>query len=946
MKKLLILVLAISIAACQSGGQKTTQNGVIVKLKNAPTGSFKMVKVEFLSEKIVKVSATAENSFSSDTSIMAINTKPEPVNFTSKTTNGIIEMKTKQLLVKLSLADGNIEFLDTLGNSILKEQATSSKTFTPISINGKNFWSIRQIFDSPADEAFYGLGQHQNRQMNYKNEDVDLYQYNTKVAVPFVISSKKYGMLWDNYSQSKFGDARDFAPLSQFKLYGTDGKPGGLTATYKSARDKNKVFVCQQETVIDYEFLPNLKNIPAMFHMGQGVVDWEGSLEPDTTGEYKFRFYSAGYAKVWIGGTLVVDRWRQAWNPSTTYFRAMMKKGEKTTIKIEWNPDGGESYVGLKALSPLPRNEQGQLSLSSEVAKQINYFFIKGDDIDDVISGYRKVTGKAPIMPKWALGFWQSRERYKTQEELLGVVKEFRKRQIPIDNIVLDWFYWPQDKWGSHDFDSTRFPDPKGMIKTLHDSLNARLMISVWGKFYEGTDNYNKLNEKGYLYMENIKQQRKDWVGPGYHSTFYDAMNPEGRKMFWEMMNEKLFSKGVDAWWMDASEPDLHSNLPPAERKAFMDPTALGPGAQYFNSYPYCNAKGIYEGQRSVNPDQRVYILTRSAYAGQQRFAAATWSGDIGARWDEMETQISAGLNFCISGIPYWTTDIGGFAVERKYERAKGELLEEWREQYVRWYQYGAFCPIFRVHGQFPFREIFNIAPETHPAYQAMIGFDKLRYKLMPYIYTLAGKVYFNDYTIMRPLVMDFLSDVKVQKIANEFMFGPSILVCPVTQYKERSREVYLPSETGWYDLFTGKYYSGGTTIKADAPLSHIPLFVKEGSIVPIGPDIQSTAEKTDGSISLLVYTGKDAQFDIYEDEAINYNYEKGSCSKIPVSYNENTGEVKIGNIIGSYPGMPRSRKITIYKISKSSGQGINELKIALDPINYEGKEISINISK
>jgi alpha-D-xyloside xylohydrolase len=943
MKKYLVIIASILLAACQSIGYNRTDNGVIINLKKSNTSATQQVKVEFLSEKLVKVSATAEGSFSTDTSLMADKSyiKPVELHFTEKVDTLIVA--SKELQVKIALTNGNIEFIDTLGNIILKEQTSGSKIFTPINIEGKDFWSIRQIFDSPDDEAFYGLGQHQDRQMNYKGKDVDLYQYNTKVAVPFVVSSKKYGLLWDNYSQSKFGDARDFAPTSQFKLYGKDGRVGGLTATYKSATDKNKVFVSQQENVINYEFIPDLKNVPAMFPMGQGIVEWEGSIEPDTSGNFKFRLYSAGYTKLWVDGQLLADRWRQCWNPSTTYFTVEMEKGRKYPIKIEWNPDGGESYISLKALNPLPGKEQGQLSLYSEVAKQINYYFIKGNSLDDVISGYRELTGKAPIMPKWALGFWQSRERYKTQDELLSVVKEFRDRKIPFDNIVLDWFYWPQDKWGCHEFDSARFPNPDKMLNELHENFNTHLMISVWGKFYEGTENYNKLDEKGFFYKENIRKGRKDWVGPGYHSTFYDAMNPDARKMFWDMMNEKLFSKKIDAWWMDASEPDIHSNLPPSERKAFMSPTALGPGAQYFNAYPYCNAKGIFEGQRNVQPNQRVFILTRSAYAGQQRFAAATWSGDIGARWDEMETQISAGLNFCISGIPYWTTDIGGFAVERKFEKAQGELLEEWREQNTRWYQYGAFCPIFRVHGQFPFREIFNIAPETHPTYQAMLGFDKLRYKLMPYTYTLTGMVYLNDYTIMRPLVMDFLNDKNVLSIGNEFMFGPSLLVCPVTKYKARSREVYLPAESGWFDLFTGKYYDGGQNISAEAPLSHIPLFVKEGSIIPTGPDIQYALEKTDGTITLNVYTGKDADFELYEDDGINYDYEKGNFSKIPLSYKEKSGQLKIGNIIGSYPGMTNKRKFKVCWITKKIGQGINDLKKISVPYDYNGKELILH---
>ncbi|RYY00221.1 MAG: alpha-xylosidase, partial [Gammaproteobacteria bacterium] len=336
-------------------------------------------------------------------------------------------------------------------------------------------------------------------------------------------------------------------------------------------------------------------------------------------------------------------------------------------------------------------------------------------------------------------------------------------------------------------------------------------------------------DQNNWLYKRNVADRQRDWIAQGYISTFYDAFNENAQKGFWNLINKRLYSKGVDAWWMDASEPDILSNVTPQKRKEQMSPMALGPAAQYLNAYPLQNAKGIYEGQRTTDPNKRVFILTRSAFAGLQRYAAATWSGDIASRWHDMKAQISAGVNFSMSGTPYWTMDIGGFAVEQRFEHPSEKDLDEWRELQTRWYQFGAFVPLFRVHGQFPFREIFNIAPENHPAYQSMLYYDKLRYRLMPYIYSLAGAAYHNNGSIMRGLVMDFPADTTVTNLNDQYLFGPSLLINPVYNYGQREREVYLPKTAGWYNFYNGQYFDGGKRIKSDAPYERMPLFVKSG---------------------------------------------------------------------------------------------------------------------
>jgi alpha-D-xyloside xylohydrolase len=375
-----------------------------------------------------------------------------------------------------------------------------------------------------------------------------------------------------------------------------------------------------------------------------------------------------------------------------------------------------------------------------------------------------------------------------------------------------------------------------------------------------------------------------------------------------------------------------------------MTPLAAGITAEYLNAYPLENARGIYEGQRSVDPNRRVFLLTRSGFAGSQRYAAAIWSGDIGARWHDMKAQISAGINFSMSGIPYWTMDIGGFVVEDRYVNPNEKDLEEWREQITRWYQFGSFVPLFRAHGQLPYREIFNIAPETHPAYQSILYYDKLRYRLMPYIYSLAGKTYHEDYTIMRGLVMDFAKDNAVTNIGDQFMFGPSLLINPVYNYKQRTRELYLPKGQGWYDLYSGKYFTGGQKINADAPYERLPVFVKEGSILPFGPELQYTNEKPADPITLYVYTGKNASFNLYEDENTNYNYEKGLFSNIPITYNETLKTLTIGNRKGKFPGMLEERTFRIIWITPAKPLSLDLERKANQDIRYNGKATTIKM--
>lgn len=938
-----ILFLMLMFVAENISAQKFTKvdDGVIIYPNQNLSGNVHAVKLQVYNDRIIRVIASATDSFQNK-SLIILNQPSRKINFTVNDLNDSIQLKTNAIIASINKQTDAVSFYDLNGKSILQEDGRS---LTPAVFEGEQSFNIQQTFTTTNDDALYGLGQHQDGIVNYRNNQEFLWQNNTEVAIPLLVSSKNYGILWDNYSLTTFGDIRPFQPLSSLKLYSKDGEYGFLTASYfNNKNDSTKPDFIKAESDINYPYLNDTKQkLPSNFNVANGKIVWEGSIASDITGDHTFRVSSAGYFKVWIAGNLIVDKWRQAWNPGNTVVHVNFEAGEKYAIKMEWIPDGGESYLSAKCLTPIPTPDINNYSFSSEAGKQLDYYFIYGNDADDVIAGYRTLTGKATVAPQWVMGFWQSRERYKTQDEILNTMAEFRKRKIPIDNIVLDWNYWRQPEWGSQEFDETRFPNPDSMINVLHNQYHAHFMISVWPKFYEGIPAYNEFKKHGWLYTRNVADSQRDWIAQGYVSTFYDAFNADARKGFWDLINDKLYKQGVDAWWMDASEPDILSNVSPQTRKELMQPLALGPAAEYLNAYPMENAKGIYEGQRATNPNKRVFILTRSAFAGSQHYAAAVWSGDISATWANMKDQIAAGINFSLSGVPYWTMDIGGFATEQRYQNPQGENLVEWREQNTRWYQFGTFCPLFRVHGQFPYREIFNVAPDSSRAYKSILYYDKLRYRLMPYIYSLAGWNYIKDYTMMRGLIMDFSSDSAVKNINDEYMFGPSLLINPVYTYKATQRNVYLPSGQGWYDLYSGKYFDGAQKINADAPYERMPVFVKEGSIIPFGVDLQYTNEKPQNKITLFVYTGKDAQFDLYEDEDTNYNYEQGKYSIIPIKYNEQTKTLTIEKREGSFDGMLAKRTFNIVWITKDKPVELN-FDASEKLVSYNGNSVSIKM--
>ena len=979
--KTLLVSAALILGAMGAQAADFVQNGnyLTVQLKQHQNYGPSQIRLQVVSDRIIRVQATAEQSFRSKQSLIIVPQKGK-ANYKVEEQGDDLIITTAAMRAVLNEATGQITFYDLKGQVLLNEVAQGGKTFKPFTVPDreigvdiakvpdaqKHGWSWRALFDSPDNEAFYGLGQHQSEELNMKGKNEDLFQYNTKVSVPFVISNKNYGILWDSYSYCRWGNPDDYLQLNRaFKLYDKDGKEGQLTGTYVA---KNGQKIVRGEDSIYFEYaMPEtseicnktdkggIQNLPKGFALNGSKVVYEGYVEAPTSSFYQFILYYAGYMKIYIDGKLVVpERWRTAWNPNSYKFETAIPKGKKTPIRIEWQPDGDVSYCGLRVAAPRSEAEKNQLSIWSEMSPDMDYYFIAGKDMDEVISGYRTLTGKAPVYPKWVLGFWQSRERYQSSKDIEENMKKFRDLKIPVDNIVQDWNYWKLDSWGSHEFEAARYPNPQAMLDSVH-ALHGRFMISVWPKFYDTVKNYKELDAKGWMYHQAIKDDIHDWLG--FRGSFYDAYDAGARKMFWRQMDENLYTKykfGIDAWWMDASEPNVRDCTPMWYRKALSGPTALGTATEYFNAYSIVNADAIYNGQRSVNPNQRVFLLTRSGFAGEQRYSTATWSGDIATRWEDMRAQMTAGLNYSMAGLPFWGMDQGGFCVENRYVAAQQEFdktgkenadLKEWRELQARWNQFGCFVPLYRAHGQWPLREVWNIAPADHPAYKTIVAYDKLRYRLMPYLYSMAGMVHLKDYTMMRGLVMDFNGDDKVLDIKDQWMFGSALMACPVGEYQKYSREVYLPKQKGWYDFYTGAYHAGGQTIVADAPYDKIPVFIPEGAILPIGPEMQWSDEKKPELIDLYVYAGKDGSYTLYEDEGTNYNYEKGKYAVIDFKYDDARKQITIGARKGSFDGMLQKRRFNIILVDQKKQQGVNLAKSPKGKVvKYAGQAMTVKL--
>jgi len=772
----LVTVLGLLLPATLAHAQWTAMNPVRNIQQEQDGVLFTMgtgtLKVQVCSDSVIRVLYSPTATFSKREDYVVTKESWPAAQWAMQSTDDAVTLTTSLLKVTVTRKDGAINYAEVHGDSLLQE---SSRSMTPEKVNGEDTYraeSFVNIYGSR--EALYGLGQHQAGVWNYRGESIDISQDNSNIAVPLMLSSKGYGIFWNNTSRGRFNN----------------------------------------------------------------------------------RF--ANY-----------------------------------------------------------------LYISSEVADVIDYYFLYGPEFDKIIAGYRDLTGQAPMFGKWAYGFWQCKNRYKSQDEILGVARKYRELHIPVDNIVQDWFWW--NRKGEFVFNKN-YPDPKAMVDQLHNE-NFHLMISIWPFFEPGSANYDYMQNKGW-FVDKFK-----YAKPPYHTNsmaVYDATSPAARKYYWDEVNRGLFSIGLDAWWMDTTEPETEGQ---EENILLNHKLAAGSGNRYVNAYPLLDTQAVYQGQRSSSDKKRVFILSRSAFAGSQRNGVTAWSGDINSDWLSYRRQVPAGLNFALSGIPYWTTDIGGFVFGNTTDPA-------FRELFIRWFQYGTFNPILRVHGtRHPDEnELWSYGPD---AQTILANFDRLRYRMLPYIYSLAWKTTSEAYTPMRPLVMDFRTDSRAQDTGDQFMFGPAFLVNPVTDPAATTRQLYLPVAT-WYDFWTGSAVEGGQTISAIAPLDRLPLYVRAGSILPLGPDEEWSTEKPADPIELRIYRGASGDFTLYEDENDNYDYEKGAYATIPLHWDDATRTLTIGDRKGQFPGMLENRAFRVVFVGENHGVGVGPSDKTDKVVQYSGKQITL----
>ncbi len=784
-----------------------------------------------------------------------------------------LEMKLKSIIVVLDKQTGSLSFENNSGKILLGEKAGSRK-LVPDSVMGEPCYMAEQSFESPADEFLFGLGQFQDGNYNLRNVTRRLTQVNSQISLPFIYSSKGYGLLWHQYGLTDFNPADSFITLEK-QEQSSAGNNQAAEVTTTSGTQK----VSQNQSL----------------YFGRFAVPEDGvySIFLDL-GNMDNRQY------VVIDGKPCIDI-SNFWLPPTADALVNLSAGEhrvqvvcksSNTPTVSW------------------RLANGETTFRSPNAKLLDYVVFYGPSADSVIATYRNLSGNVPMLPRWAYGFWQCRERYTSSADLLETVKEFRERKIPMDVIVQDWQYWGNNGWGVPEFDATHYPNPSGFIRELHDS-NAHFCISIWS-------NPDKNSEIGQEYVnKNLFIPNSNWL---------DYFNPVTRRLYWNTLSENLFVHGVDAWWMDATEPEndaLHGTK-----------TYIGLGDFYRLTYPLFVSQAVYEGQRETTSEKRVCILTRSAFLGQQRYGTINWSGDVDGTWDSFRRQIVAGLDYTITGMPYWTTDIGGFFRPGKLQYSD----ENYQELLTRWYQWGTFNPIFRVHGFQSETEPWHYSQQVEDNMQEMLD---LRYRLLPYIYSAAWQIMKNGSTMMRPLVMDFKEDTSALKQTSEFMFGKAILVAPITEPNVKEWDVYLPKFTPWYDFWTGERFDGGQTIETVAALDKIPLFAKAGSIIAMGPFIQYSTEKSD-PIEIRIYPCGDGKFTLYEDENDNFDYEKGICSTIGFKWNDAKHTLTIDKRYGTFPGMMKTRIFNVVIVSPDHGTGLGVTERTDKVVKYDGAEKEI----
>ncbi|MGI6232885.1 MAG: TIM-barrel domain-containing protein [Prevotella sp.] len=871
-KKFEFLIVVSLMATSTMMGQQITgmtkmDNGLKLQTKEG------ILKLMPMTDNSVRVLFSKDGNMTSHEFIYVQKVDAPKFDVTESRTD--IILKLPNISVKANRKTGTLRFYDSEGKEILSEK-TNGRVLTSSMAQTEPTYAIEQAFVSPADEHLYGTGQFQDGFLNIKDLPRRLTQVNTQIAVPFILSSRGYGLLWHNYGLTDFNPANQSVQLS---LTDDLGKTETVEVTSTEGGKKKQ----------------------------RKDATFEGKFSVEKDGRYAFLFdVGASMSQkydIQIDGKQVI-KFSNRWLPPTTSWFTTLGKGEHTVKVTSNSTDHPTIYY---------RPSSNETVFRSPTSDGIDYTVFAGN-ADQVMDGYRTLTGRAPMLPDWAFGYVHSREKYHTQSELLENATEFRRRGIPIDMIVQDWQYWGKYGWNAMQFDEEKYPAPKTMTDSLHD-MNMKLMVSVWAKVTPKSEVGKQLTAKGY-YLPGTQ-----WI---------DFFNPSARAFYWKNMSERLLPLGIDAWWQDATEPE---NDAVAGTKTY-----LGDGDKYRLTYPLFVTSTVYDGLRKDQPDKRPFILTRCAFLGQQRTGAVSWSGDVGSGWDALQRQIPAGLNFVSTGLPYWTLDAGGFF----RPTAKQYKDSSYHECLIRWFQFVTFCSLQRIHGFRSDTEPWRYGETVENEIRRYID---LRYRLFPYIYSGVAQISFHNGNLIRPLVMDFASDAKALDQKYEFMFGPAILVNPVVIPNVSTWNVYLPKNGGgWYDFWTGAKAEGGQTVNADAPLSKIPLYVKAGSIVPMGSTKQYVAEKKDTVLELRVYPGQDAAFELYEDEGTNNNYEKGACSVIPMKWNDATRTLTIDDRKGRFPGMLVNRRFNVVVVGSNHGTGIEPSAKVDKFVNYSGGKITVKL--
>jgi alpha-D-xyloside xylohydrolase len=865
-----VILSAADVSGPQPVQTVTQQaDGVLVRLQ---TG---MLKIQVCADDIVHVQAMADQTLPTAPSVPVIATW-EKVPFTVQNEPSAVTVATATLRVQVDKTTGVVRFLNANGTTVLAERERRFTTSpSPVVAKEPGLSQIEQTFATQADESLYGLGQFQDGIWDFRGIPLELRQHNTVIALPMLISSKGYGVLWDNASLTQVN------PIDQVLDFAVPGdedsnapKATEELGTVEKKRKKSsgpRIATFTTTTAGDYVFM---------------------AKDGDRRDRLEVLVNDRAVASV-----------QNMWVPYSVSGAVTLPAN--TQVKVELRGGGKNAKVVAQ------RRQNDRMVFRSEAGVGVDYWFFYGPNPNRVIAGYRTATGDAPLWPKWAFGFWQCRERYSSSQHLLNTITEFRTRKLPVDLIVQDWQYWGKYGWGAYQWDEKSYPDPTALCTGLH-ALNTHFMVSIWPN-PEGTA------------KKTLSQLPHGFIP---HTSIYDPTSADTRAARWGLINQGFFSHGVDAWWQDAAEPLDDGNGMNNNR------TAMGLGNLYRNAFPLFHNRSVYDGQRATDPDKRVVTLTRSAYPGQQRYSAATWSGDINGTWETFRRQIPAGLNLSITGQPYWTSDCGGF-----FHPKNQHTSEDFNELWTRWFQYLTLSPIQRVHGYQTETEVWKWLPKTQEVMRAYLD---LRYRLLPYTYSQAWAVTHDRATLMRPLVLDFPTDARARAIGDQYLFGPALLISPVIEPAATTRTLYLPSGTTWLDFWSGESLAGGQNVTRPAPIEQIPVQVRAGSILPLGPTLQWANEKPAETIELRVYPGANGSFTLYEDEGDSYRYEQGAYATIPITWNDETKRLTIGARQGSFPGMLKKRTFKIVMVRPGHGTGITATTTPDQVVAYDGTSITV----